>query len=119
MVESARSGHDRDMNENFVNEAADTPEPVDTPEPSGAPESDGPRRLTRTRSGRMITGVCSGAAAYFGVDATLVRIVVAVLTVLTSGAGILLYAVATLIIPEEGKEVSIAQELIDKQTKRN
>lgn len=85
-------------------------EPFDTP---------GPRRITRTRSGRMITGVCSGAAAYFNIDPTIVRIAVAVLTVLTSGAGILLYAAATLIIPEEGKETSIAQELIDKQTRRN
>jgi phage shock protein C len=117
MARHARYGHHRDMSENTMNE---TPEPADTPEPNDTPEpADGPRRLTRTRSGRMITGVCSGAAAYFGIDATLVRIVVAVLTVLTSGAGILLYAAATLIIPEEGKEVSIAQELIDKQTKRN
>jgi phage shock protein PspC (stress-responsive transcriptional regulator) len=64
----------------------------------------------------MITGVCSGAAAYFGVDPTIVRIVAAVLTVLTSGAGILLYAAAVLIVPEEGKETSIAQDLINKQT---
>ncbi len=80
------------------------------------PETGEPRRLTRTRSGRMITGVCSGAAAYFGVDPTIVRIVAAVLTLLTSGAGILLYAAAVLIIPEEGKETSIAQDLINKQT---
>lgn len=104
MAAAAPDGHDRDMNEDAMNEPADTPHP---------------NRLTRTRSGRMITGVCSGAAAYFNVDPTLVRIVVAVLTVLTSGAGILLYAAATLIIPEEGKDVSIAQELIDKQTNRN
>jgi phage shock protein PspC (stress-responsive transcriptional regulator) len=77
----------------------------------------GPRRLSRTREGRMITGVCSGAGAYFGVDPTIVRIVLAVLTVLTSGAGILLYVAGTLIIPEEGKETSIAQDLINKQTK--
>lgn len=96
-------GHDRDMSENTMNEPTDSPSP---------------RRLTRTREGRMITGVCSGAAAYFGVDPTIVRIVAAVLTVLTSGAGILLYVAATLIIPEEGKDVSIAQELIDKQTRR-
>ncbi|MCO5973765.1 PspC domain-containing protein [Actinoallomurus soli] len=79
--------------------------------------ADAPRRLTRTRDGRMITGVCSGAAAYFGVDPTIVRIVLAVLTLLTSGAGILLYVAGTLIIPEEGKETSIAQDLINKQTK--
>jgi phage shock protein PspC (stress-responsive transcriptional regulator) len=104
MAVAMPAGHDRDMNENATYEPSDTPQP---------------HRLTRTRSGRMITGVCSGAAAYFNVDPTIVRVVVAVLTVLTSGAGILLYAAATLIIPEEGKAVSIAQELIDKQTRRN
>lgn len=83
----------------------------DTPEPARS------RRLTRTRSGRMITGVCSGMADFADIDPTIVRILLAVLTVLTSGAGILLYVVATLIIPEEGKETSIAQELINKQTR--
>jgi phage shock protein C len=87
-----------------------THEPADTT---------GPRRLTRTRDGRMITGVCSGVADYFGVDPTLVRIGAAVVTVLTSGAGILLYAAAVLIVPEEGKEQSIAQELINKQTRKS
>jgi phage shock protein PspC (stress-responsive transcriptional regulator) len=104
MAAAMPAGHDRDMNESAMNEPTDTPQA---------------RRLTRTRPGRMITGVCSGAAAYFNVDPTVVRMVVAVLTVLTSGAGILLYAAATLIIPEEGKELSIAQELIDKQTRRS
>jgi phage shock protein PspC (stress-responsive transcriptional regulator) len=75
-----------------------------------------PRRLMRCRDGRMITGVCSGVAAHLNVDPTLVRIAVAVLTVFTSGAGILLYAAAALIIPEEGKDASIVQELINKQT---
>jgi phage shock protein C len=103
MAAALPGGHDRDMNEDALNQPTDTR----------------PHRLTRTRSGRMITGVCSGAAAYFNVDPTLVRIVVAVLTVLTSGAGILMYVAAALIIPEEDKELSIAQELIDKQTRRS
>lgn len=101
MVYGSARGHHRSMNEN-------------TPHTGSG---DAPRRLTRTRDGRMITGVCSGAAAYFGVDPTIVRIVLAVLTLLTSGAGILLYVAGTLIIPEEGKETSIAQDLINKQTK--
>lgn len=104
MVEIVSVGHHRDMDENTAYEPSDTPEP---------------RRIKRTRDGRMITGVCSGLAAYFGVDPTLVRVGVAILTVLTSGAGILLYVAAALIIPEEGKNASIAQELIDKQTRRN
>jgi phage shock protein C len=104
MVEGAGLGHHRVMNDDTTHEPTDTT---------------GPRRLTRTRDGRMITGVCSGVAAYFGVDPTLVRIGAAVLTVLTSGAGILLYAAAVLIVPEEGKDASIAQELINKQTRRS
>ena len=103
MAGGTPGGHDRDMNEDAMNEPTDTQT----------------HRLTRTRSGRMITGVCSGTAAYFGVDPTLVRVGAAILTFLTSGAGILLYVAAALIIPEEGKDVSIAQELIDKQTHRN
>jgi phage shock protein PspC (stress-responsive transcriptional regulator) len=103
MAGGAPGGHDRDMNEDAMNEPTDT----------------APHRLTRTHSGRMITGVCSGTAAYFGVDPTLVRVGAAILTFLTSGAGVLLYVAAALIIPEEGKDVSIAQELIDKQTHRN
>ena len=100
MVDVTFLGHDRSMND--INETTD---------------GSGPRRLSRMRDGRMITGVCSGAASYFGVDPTIVRIVLAVLTVLTSGAGILLYVAASLIVPEEGKETSIAQDLINKQTR--
>lgn len=109
MAGAAPGGHDRDMSENFDSSTGSGDGIRDT----------APRRLTRTRQGRMITGVCSGAAAYFDVDPTVVRILMAVLTVLTSGAGILLYVVATLIIPEEGKEQSIAQELINKQTRND
>lgn len=65
----------------------------------------------------MITGVCSGIAAQFNADPTIVRICLAVLTVFTSGAGILMYVAATLIVPEEGKDASIAQELINKQSR--
>jgi phage shock protein C len=104
MVATARRRHDSDMNENAMNEPTDTPSP---------------RRLTRTREGRMITGVCSGIASYFDVDPTLVRFAAVALTFFTSGAGILVYVAAALIVPEENKETSIAQELIDKQTRRN
>jgi phage shock protein C len=76
------------------------------------------KRLTRTRDGRMIAGVCSGVAAYFGVDATIVRVVLAAVTLLTGGTGILLYVAAALIVPDEGKETSIAQDLINKQTNK-
>jgi phage shock protein PspC (stress-responsive transcriptional regulator) len=59
----------------------------------------------------MVAGVAAGLARYLGVDATIVRIAFAVLTVF-SGAGIPLYLAGLLLIPEEGSDQSIASSLI-------
>ena len=48
---------------------------------------------------KMLSGVCSGIAEYFGWDVTLVRIATVLLTV-TWGTGLLLYIAAALIMPE-------------------
>ncbi len=74
----------------------------------------GAKVLVRSRKGRMVAGICAGAAEYFGWDVTLVRVLVAVFTVITGGAGILAYLVAWAIIPEEGEKSSIAEDLISK-----
>ena len=50
--------------------------------------------LVRSQKGRMLAGVCAGASEYFGLDVTLVRVIVAVVTVLTGGAGVLAYLAA-------------------------
>ena len=47
---------------------------------------------------RMICGVCAGAAEYFGIDPTIVRLIWAALAL--SGTGILLYIVAAIVMPE-------------------
>lgn len=62
------------------------------------PEPD--KKLVRPRDGRMIAGVCAGVARYFGLDATLIR-VIWVLLVCLAGTGILAYLICWLIIPEE------------------
>lgn len=58
-------------------------------------------RLVRTRSGRLIGGVCSGLGAHFDVDPILFRIVFVGLAVF-SGVGIALYLAILLLVPEEG-----------------
>jgi phage shock protein PspC (stress-responsive transcriptional regulator) len=68
--------------------------------------------LVRSRKGRMVAGVCAGMAEYFGVDVTLVRVIVAVIAVITGGAGILAYLVAWAIIPEESEKTSTAENLV-------
>lgn len=65
-----------------------------------------PRRLRRSRTDRVIAGVCGGIGQYFGVDTVLVRIAFVVLAI-AGGSGVLLYVVAWVLMPEvpEGEEV--------------
>ena len=71
--------------------------------------------LVRSRKGRIAGGVCAGLAEYFGMDVTLVRVIVAVIAVITGGAGVLAYLVAWAIIPEEGEKISIAENLVSSK----
>lgn len=57
------------------------------------------KRLCRSRTQRMIGGVCGGVGDYFEVDPTLVRLAW-VLFGLLGGTGVLAYIVAWLIVPE-------------------
>ena len=57
-------------------------------------------RLYRSRTDRMLAGVCGGLAKYFNVDSTLIRLALVLLIVL-GGSGILAYIVAWILIPEE------------------
>jgi phage shock protein C len=75
----------------------------------------GTRVLVRSRKGRMVAGVCAGLAAYSGIDVTLVRVIVAVVSVLTGGAGVLAYLAAWVIIPGEDEKTSIAQDILGKK----
>ncbi|HHX29529.1 MAG: PspC domain-containing protein [Bacillota bacterium] len=59
------------------------------------------KRLYRSRTKKMIAGVCGGIAEYFDVDETIVRLGVAFLSVVTAiFPGILFYFVAAVIMPE-------------------
>lgn len=59
-----------------------------------------PIAFRRSRSDRMLGGVCGGAAAALGVDATLVRIGLVAATVLGFGAGIVIYLACWILVPE-------------------
>lgn len=57
--------------------------------------------LRRPRTGRMLAGVCAGLANFFGLDVSLIRILFALLTIFTAFAGIPIYLIMWIIIPEE------------------
>ncbi len=58
------------------------------------------KRLYRSRTDRMIAGVCGGMAEYLGTDPVLVR-VLWVIVALTFGTGLLAYVLFWLLVPEE------------------
>ena len=69
------------------------------------------RRLERSRSDRKLAGVAGGLARYFDLDPIIFRIGFIILTVL-GGSGLLVYVAGWLILPEEGKDESIAADVL-------
>ena len=86
-----------------------TAEPAASTDTTTRPEAGplaGPQRLCRPAQGRMLAGVAAGIARYLDVNVTLIRIVLAVLTVL-GGAGVPIYLAGWLLMPEdEGQSVA-------------
>jgi phage shock protein PspC (stress-responsive transcriptional regulator) len=74
--------------------------------------------LRRPIHDRMLAGVATGIADYLGVDPTIVRIAIVVLTFI-GGAGIPLYLAGWLLIPEEGSDQSLASELVQSISARS
>ncbi len=60
------------------------------------------KKLYRAKNNKFVSGVCGGLAEYFGIDATIIRLVVAALTIFTAFfGGVILYIVAAVVIPYE------------------
>jgi phage shock protein PspC (stress-responsive transcriptional regulator) len=75
----------------------------------------GTKILVRPRKGRIVAGICAGIAGYSGLDVTLVRVIVTVVSVFTGGTAALAYLAAWLIIPGEGEKISVAQGILGKK----
>ena len=58
------------------------------------------KKLYRSPDNRMIGGVCGGLAEYLGVDPTVVRLIMALIT-FVGGMSLLVYLLMWLIIPEK------------------
>jgi phage shock protein PspC (stress-responsive transcriptional regulator) len=58
------------------------------------------KRVYRSRTDRVLGGVCSGLGKYFGLDPVLLRVLWAI-AFFVGGAGLLAYIIAWIIIPEE------------------
>ena len=69
------------------------------------------RRLRRSRTERVLGGVCGGLARSIGIDPLVVRVAVVALTV-AGGTGALLYVLAWLMLPEDGADRSLAHAAV-------
>ena len=85
-----------------------------------------PRRLYRVPAGSMIAGVCTGVAAFFRIDVTIVRIAFVVAALITKGAAVVAYLIAMFVIPEastpeqaSGSEPLNAKDVVDRVRQRS
>jgi phage shock protein PspC (stress-responsive transcriptional regulator) len=68
--------------------------------------SPGARPLVRSRSDRMVLGVAGGMAQWLAIDPVIMRLLWALLILATAGSAILLYALAALLLPQEGSQAA-------------
>ena len=61
------------------------------------------KHLYKARGHRMVCGVCGGLGDFFGIDATVIRILYVVISLITSAGflGLILYFILAVIIPED------------------
>lgn len=102
MVPDPAGDHDGAMNETTFSSGTNP-----GADPSGQQQPRPPHqdleRMRRSTSDRYVAGVAGGLGRHFGVDPTIIRVLLAVLT-LFGGAGVLIYGVCWLFVPEDGKD---------------
>lgn len=60
------------------------------------------KKLYRSRTDKMLGGVCGGLAAHFHIDSTIVRLIWTLIVIFTGLVpGVLVYLLALIIVPEE------------------
>ncbi|MGA2930838.1 MAG: PspC domain-containing protein [Acidimicrobiales bacterium] len=97
--------------------ATEAHEPLPPSPDAGYPGHPGEQHLHRVGRGRMLAGVAAGLADYFDVDPTIVRIAFVALAFL-GGLAVPLYLAGWLLIPDEGSDVSVAEELMARERAR-
>src|SRR6185312_14498223 len=69
------------------------------------------KRLERSSDAKILGGVSGGLGRYFDLSPAVFRLGFVVLTLL-GGAGVLVYIAAALVMPKEGEERSVAEDIL-------
>lgn len=61
------------------------------------------KKLHRSRSDKVLTGLCGGLAEYLGVDSVIIRLIWLLIVVFTGFfPGVVVYIVASVLVPKNG-----------------
>lgn len=63
------------------------------------------KQLFRSRTNKVLSGLCGGIAERFGMDATIVRLLVAFAACISFGTVFFVYLIASLVIPKAPYDV--------------
>lgn len=77
-------------------------------QPEGYTTVNSSKKLLKSSDNKKIAGVCAGLAKYFGIDATIVRLVFA-LCMLFIGFGLTIYIVCLVLMPSEPEQIVTQQ----------
>jgi phage shock protein PspC (stress-responsive transcriptional regulator) len=89
-----------------MNETLSDPGQTSGPAPQQSPPHQDLDRLRRSTSNRYIAGVAGGLGRHFNLDPTVIRVLLVVLAFF-GGAGLLIYAVCWLFVPEDDAEHAV------------
>ena len=73
-------------------------------------------KLYRSRSDRMVGGVCGGLGAYLNIDPVFIRLLF-ILLLFGSDFGFILYLLLWIVIPEEGKAYGFKDESVGEKVR--
>ena len=60
-----------------------------------------PKKLYRSRSSRMISGVCGGLAEYMNIDPVVVRLIFVITAIFGASIGFWVYIIMWIAVPEQ------------------
>ncbi len=70
------------------------------------------KRLYRSRTNRMILGVCNGLAEYFNIDPTIVRLIAVLALFIGFFPAVIAYIILAIVVPLEGSTAKQPEETV-------
>lgn len=78
------------------------------------------KKIYRSKSQRMISGVCGGIAHYFNIDPTIVRLVWVLVSIFSTAIpGLIIYLICVIVIPDEPDSIDTTGYYYDDNSDNN